>query len=531
MAAHFLFKLASLLQAVVFARFVPRDMYEAIYVFAFEGCIFSIFLIGEEIITPSFLPVFMSQKEKAGERAAWRFANTFITLQLLFITATTALVMLFPEFIAHVITSWDSANDPVRYKLAVNGVRLAAPALFGLSIASTTYAILNGYKRFFLAAFGDAAWKFCLMFFVLIGMGFFGVKYKYIVYGLLAGSILKLLVHLIGLRKEITFFRLSFSLRDPAVKQMLFLMLPLLAGILCAKARDIFNNVYILSMPDLKGLMQANSFGRKLHGTIGFLIPYAISIAMFPFFCELVNSKESVKFGKLLSRSGYMLLSLFIPLSFVIAALAQPVVAFLFEGGEFSHQSVHLTAISTVCYTLALPAFSLEYFLIQAFFANKRMVSITLIGIIFSFLSVTISYIGIVVLGMKGIYALITIALGYTISRTLKTIVMIIWLKRIIPCFPLKETAIFFVKTLITAVAAVVSVLLILHIFNPSLHSFRIVLLLRISAASIAALCVFLISAKLVKLAEPFEMLKWALEKIRRKKNPHPETQNISSVA
>ena len=55
-----------------------------------------------------------------------------------------------------------------------------------------------------------------------------------------------------------------------------------------AKVRDTVNSVYLLSALDQSGLMQANSMGRKLQSTLLFLIPYTLSIAAFPFFCELV---------------------------------------------------------------------------------------------------------------------------------------------------------------------------------------------------------------------------------------------------
>ena len=67
------------------------------------------------------------------------------------------------------------------------------------------------------------------------------------------------------------------------------LAIPLLAGILIAKVRDQVNDVYVLSALDESGLMQANSMGRKLQSTLLYLVPYTLSIAVFPFFCELVD--------------------------------------------------------------------------------------------------------------------------------------------------------------------------------------------------------------------------------------------------
>jgi hypothetical protein len=75
------------------------------------------------------------------------------------------------------------------------------------------------------------------------------------------------------------------------------------------QGRDAFNNVYVLSALDESGLMQANSIGKKLQSTLLFLVPYTLSIAVFPYFCELVDRNDHANLGRLVTRFGRMLLS------------------------------------------------------------------------------------------------------------------------------------------------------------------------------------------------------------------------------
>ena len=63
--AHLLFKLAGLWQARVMGHLLPAETYDVVYAFAFENCIFSLFLIGEEVLGPACLPVFMTGREIA----------------------------------------------------------------------------------------------------------------------------------------------------------------------------------------------------------------------------------------------------------------------------------------------------------------------------------------------------------------------------------------------------------------------------------------------------------------------------------
>ena len=226
---------------------------------------------------------------------------------------------------------------------------------------------MNGYKRFFLAAFGDAVWKFCVVFFLAIGALFSKESATTLMWGLVAGSLCKVATHLFGLRDKLPQFRFALNLRHPAFKRLCWLALPLLAGILMAKVRDEVNNVYLLSALDESGLMQANSMGRKLQSTFLFLIPYTLSVAVFPFFCELVDQDDQKQLGALLTRFGRMLLALFIPTAVLIAVIALPLTAVIFKGGHFDATAVLRTSVSLTFYTCVLPAAAIEALVMQAF--------------------------------------------------------------------------------------------------------------------------------------------------------------------
>lgn len=289
--AHQLFKLAGLIQAKAMGHYLPQDAFDVVYVFAFENCIYLIFLIGEEVLGPAFMPVFMRELKIKSEKSAWAFANTLLSLQFVALVVLAGILCFFPGAVVSFLTQWSQDSSPEKYKMAQDSVRALAPALIGLSLGSTTYVLLNSYKRFFLAAFGDAVWKFVAVVFLLAGTLFSRDSARMLIWGLVAGSVCKLLTHLFGLRDKLRNFRPAFNLSHPAVKTMCLLALPLLLGILVAKMRDQVNHVYLLSSLDRSGLMQANSMGRKLQSTLLYLVPYTLSIAAFRFFVSLSARK------------------------------------------------------------------------------------------------------------------------------------------------------------------------------------------------------------------------------------------------
>ena len=131
-----------------------------------------LFLIGEEVLGAGILAGLHRELDIESEKSAWSFANTVLTLQFILLVIVACALCLAPSLAVNVLTHWRPDSTPEKYALATQSVRTLAPALIGLSLGSTTYVLLNSYKRFFLAAFGDAVWKFAVVFFLVIGAMF-----------------------------------------------------------------------------------------------------------------------------------------------------------------------------------------------------------------------------------------------------------------------------------------------------------------------------------------------------------------------
>lgn len=516
--AHVLFKLAGLIQAKVMGYYLPQSTFDTVYVIAFEGVIFMLFLIGEEVLGPSFLPVFMRELDIESEKSAWTFANTVLTLQFIVLVVVACVLSIAPHTIVDILTKWGTDASPEKYELTAKSVRTLAPAVLGLSLGSTTYVLLNGYKRFFLAAFGDAVWKFCVVFFLIAGALLKGDNAQMLMWGLVAGSLCKVGTHLLGLRDKLQLFRPAFAFSHPAFKRFCWLALPLLAGILMAKVRDDYNNVYILSALDKSGLMQANSMGRKLQSTLLFLVPYTLSIAVFPFFCELVDKNDHASLGRLVTRFGRMLLSVFAPFALFVAVAAVPFTSLIFKGGHFDALAVQRTALSLSFYTFVLPAAAIEALTMQAFFANRRMVTVTVIGIIFSTFSILISWIGLKVCGGHELVLLSFIAGGFTVSRTLKCFTLVEMLKKNAPVFPFFSTLSFMSRLTLAAGLASGAGWLTLHQVGAVAGlSGRVGDLLKLGVVGAVFGGVYLVAAYGFRITELHELFVFAVQKVRKR--------------
>lgn len=464
--AHTLAKALGLLQARAIGHYYGFGPENDAFVLVFSNMLWPLFLIGEEALGPAFLPVFMDAKEKDSETAAWRFASTLWNLQFLVVSTGIAVLMLFPEQAVQWFSQFEKAPDGVsRSALAVRFLQGMAPALLGLSLGSLTYMVLNGYKRFFWPAFADAALKGALALGIVLGRKF-GLDDDALIFGVLAAGVTKLLVHLVALRDKLGLYRPAFAIGDPHARKFLALVAPLLVGIIFAKTRDYYNNAWIISALE-PGLLSVNDYGRKIYSAIGWLVPYPLSIALFPYFCELVAKDDRNALGAFLTRSSRMLLLVFLPMTVVIVVLSVPLAQALFQTGKVSAADAAMAGQINACYSLVIPFYALETILMQAYFSTRRMVAVTVIGIFFSALSMGISAVAIFGYKLTGIEAVMAIALGWTFSRALKTLTLIGVLKATgLPLLPNLPLAGFLLRALPLAAACGVTAWGALHVLD-----------------------------------------------------------------
>jgi murein biosynthesis integral membrane protein MurJ len=453
--AHAMAKIFGLLQARIIGGYYGFEGVNDAFLLVFDGILMTLFLIGEESFGPAFLPVFMDAKDNESEEAAWRFSSILLNLQILLLMAAVALLMIYPQRAIAWFSMFGSdahkAAAESRADLAAGFLKSMSPALLGLSLGSLTYMILNGYKKFFWPAFADAASKAALVAGVLAGDRL-GLSKDALVVGVLAAGATKIVVHLLALAPKLRRWSLRVSFQDPYVRRFLILVAPLVVGILFAKMRDFFNNCYVPSNLE-EGMLSTSIYGKKIFNAVHALIPYPLSIALFPFFCELVDRDDRESLGAALTKSTRMLLLIFLPLTVVLMAVSIPLAQAFYQTGKVTAENAMDAGRVSTCYLIAMPFYALECIYMQAYFSTRRMISLTVIGVVFSSVSIAISALGVLYFGVRDLDAVMLVALGYSLSRALKLIALVGLLKwQKLPVLPLGPTVGFLSRALLMTV-------------------------------------------------------------------------------
>lgn len=187
-------------------------------------------LFADAAISAAFVPVFTELLEQDRRADAFRLASTLFAVILAVLGAITALFILGAGVVMPLFTGHFS---PHLTQLTVGLSRVLFPIVVLLGLNGLTVGILNAYDHFSIPALAPLVWNAVIIgLLVVLKPRFHGDDqlYAYAI-GVLIGTVVQFLMSLpvlvrLGFRLE-----LNFDWRDPRIRQVFRLMLPVTIGL------------------------------------------------------------------------------------------------------------------------------------------------------------------------------------------------------------------------------------------------------------------------------------------------------------
>ena len=371
-----------------------------------------IFRSWDKLIRPTFLPALSWERDRVGEEDAWTFTNTIINLQAVLLAVVVLVLMVFSRHVVGVLTNFEEESAT----LASRFLMLLAPGVLFLSLATTGYMLLNSYKRFHLAAFGDHVFVKLFPFLSLVAL-YWALGITALILGIVAGAVAKLALYLWGLRDYRAHYRPRLKLRSPAMRKMMWLMLPLSVGVVVSFARNRIEDYFLTDV--LKGRAMTLVTNAKAAVDIPVIVfPVALSIAIFPFMSDYFLKKRHKDLLAVLGKGIRIIFLAFLPLTVGLIVLAHPTVDVVFGGGKFTPDDVRYTSDALRFYAVGYVVFGLEILLLQFFYAAHDTIRPTVTGVATSALQILILYLTVDALGV------VSFTLAYSASKTIKVLLL-----------------------------------------------------------------------------------------------------------
>jgi putative peptidoglycan lipid II flippase len=407
------------------------------FTFAFTSIIFTAYIVPFKILAP-FLPLYAERRERAGEPAAWRFASSVGTILVSVMAVVTVLGIVAAPQLVRAASSFES---PETTALATRMVRIMFPAAFLLALFSLLSPLFHADKRFALPAVGETLNKLVAILALLFLFHALGASVLAV--GVVAGALVATGLLLGGLGRRLRHVRFRVDWHDPALRTFAFLIPPVVASILVARARDMLDVWFASGMG--AGYTSSLNYAKGLADTLIQIVPFTIGVVIYPFFSDMIAEGDRARFTDSLMGAMRMMAFLFVPISAGLVVLREPVVRLAFERGSFTADSVALTAGPLLYYALGLTGFALEIILMRFYFALKNVWTTAWVGVAGVAVHVAI------ILCLRDLLQHESMALAAAVSKSIKVLVLFVLLRPHVTGLRWRGNVVFGMKTLAAA--------------------------------------------------------------------------------
>jgi len=328
------------------------------------------------LLSSSLVPTFSGLLSKDDDNSRREFGALFGALAGLLAVTLSVLVgflWLMADPIAQLI-----AGGPAQDRaLVAHLLRFTIPAILFLNFSGLLTAALFARRKFGITAF--TATIFNLAFIACMALFEKSLGATAMALGLLMGSMAQLVMQIPGLRGVPV--KLSLNWRHPGVSQIVRLFLPVAAGLVLAQIANQISFI-VAGRISAEGPASMRYAAQVIQFPLGMVVT-AVSAAILPALsAHAFRAGELSEFKQTLGSGLRLVLLLIIPASVGLWILAEPVIALLFQRGEFTAASTQYTAWALRAAIPGLLFAAMDQPLIYAFYARQNTRTPTLIGVV-----------------------------------------------------------------------------------------------------------------------------------------------------
>lgn len=324
-------------------------------------------LVADAALSAAFVPVFSELLEKGERKRAWRVASTLFWLTLLGLSALTALFILVAPW---VITAF--GNPGHDRALAIGLSRVLFPMVALLGVSGIVVGILNSYDHFTVPAISPVFWNLVIIAGLAIGVPqAHSMNTKLYVYAvaILVATFVQVFLPMPWLRGRDGRLQLVLDWRDPAVKRVFVLMVPVTLGLGLINVNAVIDTFFASRLIDANYAPTAIQKAFLVYMLPQGVFSVAIATVLFPSLSRLATRGDMDGFRRTVSTGLRQIGFLLVPAAAVSAVLADPIVRILFQRGHFTPAQTPGVAHSLAAFSAGLVFNGAMLMLNRAFFS------------------------------------------------------------------------------------------------------------------------------------------------------------------
>jgi putative peptidoglycan lipid II flippase len=408
-------RITGLLRDSLFARAFGASDYTDAFNIAFRLPNLLRRLFGEGAFSQAFVPILAEYKSQKGD-AATRTLVDHVANTLVWATLVTSVIgIIGAPVVLYVIAS--GLEGPA-FDAGVVMTRLMFPYILCMSFVVLAGAVLNTWREFKIPAFTPVLWNLSSIFFSLFMVKYFDVPIYSMAVAVMVGGVLQVGIQMPALKRIGMLPRLSINpfagLSDPGVRRILKKMGPAVFAVSAAQISLLINTNIAsrLGAGSVSVLQYADRLMEFPTGMLG----VALGTVLLPSLSKANADGDPVEYSALLDWGLRLTFLLALPAAVGLAALAEPLIATLFNYGAFNAHAVTAATAPLMAYAAGLLGIILVKILAPAFYARQDIRTPVKIAVGVLIATQLMNLVFVPVLGVAGLA--LSIGLGACINAT-----------------------------------------------------------------------------------------------------------------
>jgi putative peptidoglycan lipid II flippase len=362
-------RIAGLVREIVAASYYGINGPMSAFTIAFQVPNLVRALFADAALQPAFVPIFTEQLERKNYREAFRLASTLLLLVTLVLGAITALFILAAPVIMPLFAPGFEGEI---LSLTITLSQILFPILILLGVSGVVVGILNSYDRFGAFAISSLFWNLTIIaVVVLLAPAFHGQDriYAYAI-GILVGTLVQLMIPTFDLRNTPFKFEWSFEWRNPDVRRVLLLMLPVTISLGLINFNLLINSLFGSLVSDQAPAAMDKAF--RIYQLPQGVFSVAIATVLFPTLARFASRGEMENLRATMANGMRQILFVLVPAAAAVLVLATPMIRLIYQRGEFTPEQTTLVATALFWFAFTLPTNGLYLLQTRTFFSLQR---------------------------------------------------------------------------------------------------------------------------------------------------------------
>jgi putative peptidoglycan lipid II flippase len=365
-------RVTGLLRESLQARAFGSNAYTDAFIIAFRLPNLLRRLFAEGAFSQAFVPLLSEYKNKNGEAETKELVDQAAT----FLLWSTVLISLAGILGAPLLIHWivDAAKQSGdSYAATIFMTRFMFPYIVCMSFVALAGGVLNTWGRFKIPAFTPVLLNIAFICAALFLQQHLAQPIYAMAIAVMVGGLLQVGLQIPSLLKIGMLPRIHLNplraLRDPGVRRILHKMGPALLGVSAAQISLLINTSIAGHLG--AGSVSALTYADRLMEFPTAMLGVALGTILLPSLSKALSNEDPVEYSGLLNWGLRLTFLLALPAAVGLAMLAEPVIATLFNYGQFGAQATANSVAPLMAYSAGLVGIIMVKTLTPAFYARQ----------------------------------------------------------------------------------------------------------------------------------------------------------------